>query len=84
VAPSQFELNYAYCDALIAADQIQIYKLLARQIAAQMGYTACFLPKPRMNVNGSGMHANLSISESGVNLFYQKAAAMICRRSPGR
>ncbi len=72
VAPSQFELNYGYCDALIAADQIQVYKLLARQIAAQMGYTACFLPKPRMNVNGSGMHTNLSVSEGGRNLFFEK------------
>ena len=29
VAPSQFELNYKYCDALLAADQLQLYKLLA-------------------------------------------------------
>jgi len=72
VAPSQFELNYTYCDALIAADQIQIYKLLARQIAAQMGYTASFLPKPRMNVNGSGMHTNISLSRDGKNLFHQQ------------
>src|SRR5690606_31019021 len=60
VAPSQFELNYSYCDALLAADQIQIYKLLARQIAADMGYTASFLPKPVAGINGSGMHTNIS------------------------
>jgi glutamine synthetase len=70
VAPSQFELNYSYCDAVIAADQIQVYKLLARQIAASMGMTACFLPKPVMNVNGSGMHTNISISQEGKNLFF--------------
>lgn len=70
VAPSQFELNYSYCDALIAADQIQLYKLLARQIAADMGMTASFLPKPVANVNGSGMHANISISKDGKNLFF--------------
>ena len=70
VAPSQFELNYSYCDALIAADQIQIYKLLARQIAASMGFTASFLPKPVANINGNGMHTNLSISENGKNIFY--------------
>ena len=70
VAPSQFELNYSYCDALIAADQIQLYKLLARQVAADMGMTACFLPKPVANINGSGMHTNISVSKQGKNLFY--------------
>ena len=70
VAPSQFELNYSYCDALIAADQIQLYKLLARQIAADSGKTACFLPKPMANINGSGMHTNISLSRDGKNLFW--------------
>lgn len=70
VAPSQFELNYTYCDALTAADQIQLYKLVARQTAANMGYTACFLPKPIAGINGSGMHTNISIAENGKNLFY--------------
>lgn len=70
VAPSQFELNYSYCDALVAADQIQLYKLTARQIAANMKMTACFLPKPIRGINGSGMHTNISLSEKGKNLFY--------------
>lgn len=70
VAPSQFELNYSYCDALIAADQIQLYKLIARQIAANMGMTASFLPKPVADINGNGMHTNMSLSKNGVNLFY--------------
>jgi glutamine synthetase len=70
VAPSQFEVNYSYSDALIAADQVQLYKLTCRQIAAQMGLTACFLPKPVTGVNGNGMHMNLSISRNGKNLFH--------------
>lgn len=72
VAPSQFELNYNYCDALIAADQIQLYKLMGRQIAANMGYTASFLPKPRTSINGSGMHTNISLSKNGKNIFHKK------------
>ncbi len=72
VAPSQFELNYRYTDALIAADQIQLYKLLARLIASNMGYTASFLPKPMVGVNGSGMHTNISFSKNGKNLFFQE------------
>ncbi len=70
VAPSQFELNYSYSDALISADQVQMYKLMARQIAASMGMTASFLPKPVADINGNGMHTNMSISQNGKNLFY--------------
>jgi glutamine synthetase len=72
VAPSQFELNYSHTDALAAADQIQLYKLAARQIAAGMGMTASFLPKPRTGINGSGMHMNMSISKDGKNLFFDE------------
>ena len=35
-----------------------------------MGFTASFLPKPVVGVNGSGMHTNVSISENGKNLFW--------------
>lgn len=70
VAPSQFEMNYSYTEACIAADQVQLYKLICRQVAAQMDMTACFLPKPVTGVNGSGMHTNLSLTRGGKNLFW--------------
>lgn len=73
VAPSQFELNYTYTDALVAADQIQLYKLVSRQAAARMGMTACFLPKPIAGINGNGMHTNISLSRDGVNLFFDES-----------
>ncbi len=72
VAPSQFEMNFSYSEALIAADQVQLYKLFCRQIAAQMDLTACFLPKPVTGVNGNGMHINLSLNRGGKNLFFDK------------
>jgi glutamine synthetase len=70
VAPSQFEMNYSYTEATIAADQIQLYKLLCRQVAQRYDMTACFLPKPVTGVNGNGMHTNMSVSRNGKNLFY--------------
>jgi glutamine synthetase len=70
VAPSQFEINYSYGEVVTAADQIQLYKLICRQVATNMGLTASFLPKPVVGVNGSGMHTNVSISEKGKNLFW--------------
>jgi glutamine synthetase len=70
VAPSQFEINYGYGEVVQAADQIQLYKLICRQVATRMGLTASFLPKPVVGVNGSGMHTNVSVSENGKNLFW--------------
>jgi len=70
VAPSQFEINYSYGEVVAAADQIQLYKLVCRQVATKMGLTASFLPKPVVGVNGSGMHTNVSISKNGKNLFW--------------
>ena len=70
VAPSQFEINYSYGEVVAAADQIQLYKLICRQVATKMGLTASFLPKPVVGVNGSGMHTNVSINKGGKNLFW--------------
>jgi glutamine synthetase len=70
VAPSQFEMNYSYTEACIAADQVQLYKLICRQVAQSMDMTASFLPKPVTGVNGSGMHTNVSLTRGGCNLFW--------------
>src|SRR3989339_2148709 len=70
VAPSQFELNFSHAGVVRACDLIQLYKLVCRQVAANMGMTATFLPKPVSGVNGSGMHLNLSFFKGGKNIFY--------------
>jgi len=72
VAPSQYEINYGYGEVVAAADQIQLYKLLTRQVANSMGCTACYLPKPVVGVNGSGMHTNVSVSKGKTNLFWDE------------
>jgi glutamine synthetase len=71
VAPSQFEINYTYGEATAAADTIQLYKLICRQVANNLGMTASFLPKPVVGVNGSGMHTNVSVTgKDGKNLMW--------------
>ncbi len=70
VAPSQFEMNYSYTEASVAADQVLLYKLICRQVAAKLDMTASFLPKPVTGINGSGMHTNISVSQRGKNLFF--------------
>ena len=53
-----------------AADQIQLYKLICRQVGTQMGATASFLPKLVVGMNGSGMHTNISITQAKKNIFW--------------
>src|SRR4051812_46939415 len=70
VAPSQFEMNFSYADVVRAADNVQLYKLVCRQVAGSMGLTATFLPKPFVGINGNGMHTNFSLAKGGKNIFY--------------
>lgn len=70
VAPSQFEMNFSYSEVLVTADQVQLYKLLCRQVAAKYDMTASFLPKPVTGINGNGMHTNMSFAKEGKNLFW--------------
>ena len=44
VAPSQFEINYSYGEAVVAADQIELDKLICRQVATRMGFSFPFRP----------------------------------------
>jgi glutamine synthetase len=75
VAPSQFEINFSYTDVVRACDQIQLYKLVCRQIANRLGMTATFLPKPIQGINGSGMHTNFSLAKAGKNVFHDAKGA---------
>lgn len=70
VAPSQFEMNFSYAEVVRAADNVQLYKLICRQVAQNLGMTATFLPKPFMGINGSGMHTNFSLAKNGKNIFF--------------
>lgn len=72
VAPSQFEMNFSYTNALRTADLVQLYKLVCREVANTMGMSATFLPKPIMGINGNGMHTNISLAKDGRNIFYDK------------
>lgn len=73
VAPSQFEMNFSHTEACVAADQVQLYKLLCRQVAQNYELTASFLPKPVTGINGNGMHTNISLKRGETNLFHDKA-----------
>ena len=69
VAPSQHELGMRFSSLLEAADNVQIYKYVVKNVAHQYGKTATFMPKPVFGDNGSGMHVHMSIAKDGKNLF---------------
>jgi glutamine synthetase len=77
VASSQFEINFRYDTPVQTADRALLYKLVCRQVAALMGHTASFLPKPIVDGNGSGMHTNMSLFKDGVNVFYSGNGASL-------
>ncbi|WP_295773986.1 type I glutamate--ammonia ligase [uncultured Limosilactobacillus sp.] len=72
VAPGQHEVDFKYSDALEAADNIQIFKLVVKTIAKKYGFHATFMPKPLSGINGSGMHMNMSVFDQDGNTFYDE------------
>ncbi|GEL12720.1 glutamine synthetase, type I [Lapidilactobacillus concavus DSM 17758] len=72
VAPGQHEIDFKYADAVEAADNIQTFKLVVKTIARKHGLHATFMPKPLEGIAGSGMHINMSLSNSAGNAFYDE------------
>ena len=67
---SAFEVNIRYNDAIPAADEAFLFRLLVREIATRHGKLATFLGRPQNDRGGSGMHVNLSFRrEDGSNAF---------------
>ena len=69
-APAQHEVDFQYATALKTADNIQTFKLAVKTIAKRHGLHGTFMPKPRPDVNGSGMHINMSLVKDGRNVFF--------------
>jgi glutamine synthetase len=50
-------------------DKMMVFKYVIKNVAAQHGYVATFMPKPLYQDNGSGMHIHQSLWKDGENLF---------------
>jgi glutamine synthetase len=70
VAPSQHEIDMRYASALDMADQTITYRMIVKEVAAQNGVYATFMPKPLFGENGSGMHTHMSLFTDGRNQFF--------------
>jgi glutamine synthetase len=69
-APSQHEIDLRYTDALTMADSLMTFRLVVKEVAAENGCYATFMPKPTAAHNGSGMHVNMSLFKKGKNAFF--------------
>ena len=72
-APSQHEIDLRYTDALTMADTVMTVRLVVKEIAAQSGVLATFMPKPLFGVQGSGMHTHISLFDGDTNAFHDEA-----------
>ena len=71
-ANGQFEMNWKYDDALQTADKLQFFKFMLRSVAEKHGLRVTFMPKPFLQLTGSGMHAHISAwsMDGKENVFY--------------
>ena len=66
----QFEFTLRYADALRAADEGFLFKVLAREVAHRMGLLVTFMGKPLSDRGGSGLHINFSFTDvTGANVI---------------
>jgi len=69
-ATGQCEIDIKFDTLTSAADNIQWYKYVVRNVAARNGFIATFMPKPLADDNGSGQHTHVSLHKAdGTNLF---------------
>ena len=73
VAPSQHEIDLRHADALTMADSVMSYRLVVKEMAAERGLYATFMPKPTTELPGSGMHTHMSLFEGDQNAFHDSS-----------
>lgn len=67
----QHEIDFQYDDALRSADNILTARIALKTIARKFNYYCAFMPRPHVDLPGSGMHTHQSMhdADSGINLF---------------
>ncbi len=68
-AHGQYELNFAYAEALLSCDRLMLFKLAAHALAEARGMVFSMMPKPFANQPGSGLHFHVSLWQGERGLF---------------
>lgn len=70
-----YEVNIRYTDAITAADECFLFRLLVKEIAAKHEKLATFLGRPFNDRGGSGLHLNVSFRRNdGSNALHDPNA----------
>ena len=75
-ANGQFEMNWQYAPALVTADRHAFFKYMVKAIAEKHGLRATFMPKPFIDLTGSGCHAHVSLWRGETNVFADPAGEL--------
>lgn len=68
-APAQHEIDFREGESVKTADGLVTFKFAVRSIAKRFGLYATFMPKPKADVAGSGMHLSISLNKDGNKIF---------------
>lgn len=68
----QCEIDMRYKELVRMADQVQLFKYVIQNVAAEHEMVACFMPKPLAGDNGSGMHIHISLWQNNESLMYDE------------
>ncbi len=69
VGESQQEIELDFDDATKMADNILLFKNLAKSISQNQGLDVTFMPKPFEGAAGNGLHCHLQLWDGDKNLF---------------
>lgn len=75
-ANGQFEMNWNFGDALVTADRHVFFKYMVKAIAEKHGLRATFMPKPFIDLTGSGCHMHTSLWSGDANVFEDEAGEL--------
>jgi glutamine synthetase len=78
--PGQVECTFAPRAALVAADNVLLFRTATRQLCRRHGYFATFMCRPALKgfyASGWHLHQSLAAASSGVNLFTPQEAGEI-------
>src|SRR3977135_3218541 len=66
----QAEIDMRFDSLTTMGDKMMVFKYIIKNVAAQHGFVATFMPKPLFQDNGSGMHVHQSLWKDGTNLMF--------------
>lgn len=67
---AQHIIRFKNAEALLTADNLITFKMVVRTVAKRHGFHATFMPKPKKELEGSGMRLTISLyNKEGKNVF---------------